>query len=283
MLPNFDEVLNNLKRISKESGKILLNYFNTDKLNIQTKSTIADILTQADLESDEHIRNELIKLYPNAGIITEENSNIEPKFEGENSYWFCADPLDGTTNFSCNMPHFSISIAMLDYLHQPLIGVVYDPNRDELFFAIKNKGSFLETSKGIIELHCRKNQTLINSLVVTGFHPSHIYSNDNNLTELSLILPKVRCIRRLGSACLDFCWIAACRFDAYWEKGPHIWDVAAGWLIAIESGALVTDFQGNQFNKETLALPMISVLVAIPDIHNELLNLIKEARKKFEQ
>jgi len=278
-----ESVLKEIKRISRESGAILMRYFQSDSLVIRTKETVADMVTQADIESDHHIRDEIARLFPDAGVITEEGKNIAPKTEGENQVWFCADPLDGTTNFSSGMPHFSVSIAMLDFKHDPLVGCIYDPNRDELFYSIRGKGAFIENSKGTNQIHCRKDTNMINSLVVTGFNPSHVTSADNNIAELSAILPKVRCVRRLGSACLDFCYVASSRLDAYWEKGPHIWDVAAGWLIAEESGAVVSNYEGKRFTKEYLAEPMLSILVATPTIHQELVQLIQGARKPFSQ
>lgn len=277
---NYEQILEKLKEIARGSGAILMKYFESDHLNEGTKATAADIVTDADLESDTFIREQFKKNFPDFGVITEEGKSIQPKNPGPNELWLCADPLDGTTNFSCNLPIFSVSIACLDTNYQPVVGVVYDPTRDELFSAIKGKGSFLESPRvHKRQLKARQNTDLVKCLVVTGFNPSHLTSEDNNIREVTKILPHVRCIRRLGSACLDFCNVAASRLDCYWEKGPHIWDVAAGWLIATESGALVTHYDGSPFTRESLMKPMIDIIVATQSVHDQIKDLIQEARK----
>ena len=161
-----EEALPILKQIARESGEIIMKYFESDELVEQTKSTAADIVTQADLESDKHIREALSKNFPNAGMITEEGEDIQPKIEKEaDGVWFCADPLDGTTNFSCGLPIFCVSIAMLDYKFESIAGVVYDPTRDEMFSAVRGKGSFLESPRGTKQLKCRHKSDLINSVL----------------------------------------------------------------------------------------------------------------------
>lgn len=276
----YEHILEKLKMIAKGSGKILMKYFEKQEdLHEKTKETEADIVTNADIESDKYIRDELAKNFPDFGIITEEGENVQPKNQNGHEYWLCADPLDGTTNFACKLPIFSVSIACLDHDYMPVVGVVYDPTRDELFSAIKGKGSYLESKRvGKKKLKARENENLLKCLVVTGFNPSHINSADNNIREISLILPHVRCIRRLGSACLDFCNVAASRIDCYWEKGPHIWDVASGWLIATEAGALVTHYDGSPFTHDSLLKPMIDLIVATPSVHHQIKDLISEAR-----
>lgn len=274
-------ILERLKEIARGSGAILMKYFESNELHEGTKSTGADIVTDADLASDTFIREQFQKYFPDFGVITEEGTNIEPKMEGE-KLWLCADPLDGTTNFSCNLPIFSVSIACLDSNYQPIVGVVYDPTRDEMFSAIKGDGSFLESLRiARRRLKARENTDLLKCLVITGFNPAHLTSTDNNTKEIETILPHVRCIRRLGSSCLDFCNIAAARSDCYWENGPHIWDVAAGWLIATEAGCVVSHFDGSPFTHDSLLKPMIDLIVATPSVHGQIMNLIQQARKSI--
>ncbi|KAK8892906.1 hypothetical protein M9Y10_030158 [Tritrichomonas musculus] len=279
----YEDILVKLKEIALGSGKILMKYFEKqEELIEKTKETEADIVTNADIESDKYIREEFAKHFPGFGIITEEGEKIQPKVINGQKYWLCADPLDGTTNFACNLPIFSVSIACLDNDYKPIVGVVYDPTREEIFWAIKGKGSYLETKKnGIKRLKARENTNLLKCLVVTGFNPSHVNNVDNNISEISKILPHVRCIRRLGSACLDFCNVAASRIDCYWEKGPHIWDVASGWLIATEAGALVTHYDGSPFTQDSLLKPMIDLIVATKSIHTQIKELINEARSNL--
>ena len=280
---NPEEALPVLKQIARESGAIIMKYFESDELIEQTKSTEADIVTQADIESDKHIRESLAKFFPTAGMITEEGQNVQPKVEKEeDATWFCADPLDGTTNFSCGLPIFAVSIAMLDYKLESIAGVVYDPTRDEMFFAIKGKGSFLESPRGTKQLHCRHKSELIKCLIATGFNPSHITkTKDNNLLELTHILPHVRCIRRCGSAALDCCYVGAARLDGYWENGPHIWDMSAGGLVATEAGAIITNYKGEPLTKEEKLAPMINYIVASKETNENLVKYIQEARAEL--
>lgn len=277
---NLEEVLPVIKQIARESGAIIMKHFESKDFTEDTKSTCADIVTQADLESDKHIREELTKHFPDAGMITEEGKDVQPKKPGNDEIWFCADPLDGTTNFSCGLPIFAVSIGILDHEHQPIGGCIYDPNRDEMFWAIKGKGSYLDAKGKTTRLYVRNKPELINCLVATGFSPDHVNNSDNNIKELSAILPKVRCIRRCGSACLDLCNVAASRLDAYWENGPHIWDIAAGSAIINEAGGVVTDYFGKKITKEKLHEPKINLIAGHQDIVNQISALIQSVRKQ---
>jgi myo-inositol-1(or 4)-monophosphatase len=274
-----EDYLASIKEIAINAGAILLRYFEGEDLHEDTKATVADIVTDADFASDNYIREQFALRFPTFGVITEEGCTIAPKNPGPDELWLCADPLDGTTNFSCNLPIFSVSIAILNQQHRPIAGVVHDPVRNETFSAILGKGSFLESPSGKRQLRVRPNTESIKCLVATGFHPSHVSSDDNNLREIAEILPKVRCIRRLGSACLDMCYTAAARLDGYWERGPHIWDVAAGWLIATEAGCKVTTYQGVEWTRETIHKPLLTIVEANPVIHAVLLAGIQKARE----
>lgn len=280
MSVDIEDCLQKMKEIARGAGKILIEYYRNKEFGENTKATQADIVTDADLASDKYIREKFAELFPGFGVITEEGKSIQPAKPGPNELWLCADPLDGTTDFSCGLPIFSVSIGLLDVNYQPVAGCVYDPTRDEMFHAIKGKGSYIESSLvGNHQLHARENTELIKCLFTFGFNPEHLNSTDNNIREIQQILPKVRCLRRLGSACLDFCYVAAARLDGYWEFGPHIWDVAAGWLVATEAGCLVTHYDGTPFTRESLMLPKLSIVVATPVIHKQLLENIQIARQ----
>ena len=280
-----EDALPIMKRIARECGEIIMKYFDTDEIVEKTKTTEADIVTQADILSDKHIREELRKNFPTAGMITEEGQNIEPKTTKEDksdAIWFCCDPLDGTTNFACSFPFFAVSIAMLDYKLESIAGVVYDPTRDELFYAVKGKGAHLESPRVTKELHCRNKSDLINCLIGTGFNANHVKtSKDNNISELSKILPHVRCIRRCGGTVLDICYVAAARLDGFWENGPHIWDIAASSLIATEAGAVMTNYKGEPITKEEKLAPMINFVVGGKEVNEKLVNYIQEARAEM--
>ncbi|EAY13736.1 Inositol monophosphatase family protein [Trichomonas vaginalis G3] len=277
---SIEEAVKVIKQIARESGEIIMKHFYAQDFTEQTKATCADIVTQADLESDAHIREQIKKHFPQAGMITEEGKDILPQNPGKEEVWFCADPLDGTTNFSCGLPIFAVSIGILDSEHQPIGGCVYDPSRDEMFWAIKGKGAFLDAKGKTIQLHCRHKADLINCLVATGFHPDHVSNPDNNIKELSAVLPKVRCIRRCGSAALDLCYVGASRLDAYWENGPHIWDICAGWIIISEAGGVVTDYYGEPLTKQKLHENKIQLIAGSQENVTAISKLIESVRPR---
>lgn len=280
MSVNIEDCLEKMKEIARGAGEILLEYYKNKGFSENTKYNHTDIVTDADLASDKYIREKFAEYFPGFGVITEEGSSIQPANPGPDELWLCADPLDGTTDFSRGLPIFCVSIGLLDVNYQPVAGCVYDPTRDEMFYAIKGKGSFVDsTLAGKHQLHVRENTELINCLLSFGFNPSHLNTTDNNIREIQQILPKVRCLRCLGSCCLDFCNVASARLDGYWEFGPHIWDVAAGWIIATEAGCIVTHYDGSPFTRESLMLPKLSMIVASPAIHKLMLENIKLARE----
>lgn len=274
-------ILPEIKRIARECGEIIMKHYNAHDFTEMTKSSAADIVTQADLDSDKHLRTELSKHFPDAGMISEEDDDIPPKIRGPDEIWFCADPLDGTTNFSCGVPYFSVSIGVLDASHRSIAGCIFDPNRNEMFWAIKGKGAYLESNNEVKQIHVRRREKLVDCLIATGFSSDHLWNPDNNITEISHILPKVRDIRRWGGTCLDMCYVAASRFDGYWECGPHIWDVAASWIIAEEAGAVVSHYDSKPFTKESLRRPALDILCAPSELHAKLSEMIMEARKNI--
>jgi len=144
-------------------------------------------------------------------------------------------------NFASKLPHFCTSIALATPDRQPLLGVIYDPTRRELFTAIHRRGAFLNGQP----LHVTQTAELIDSVITSGF-PYDKHSNpDNNLKEWSAFLVKIRGERRLGSAALDFCYVAAGRMDGYWEKDLKTYDAMAGMLLVREAGGIVTDYRGD--------------------------------------
>jgi myo-inositol-1(or 4)-monophosphatase len=267
-----------IKEIATHAGAILMQYFEADELHETTKQTAADILTDADLASDNYIREQFRVRFPDFGVITEEGATIPPSHPGPDELWLCADPLDGTTNFSCNLPHFAVSIAILSARYVALAGCVYDPTRREMFSAAVGRGAWLESPAGRRRLKVCVNTELVKCLVGTAFHPTHLTSHDNNLREVAEILPKVRCLRRIGSAALDIVYVAAARLDAFWERGLHIWDMAAGWIIASEAGCVVSDYAARPFSKETFQVPMLTIVVANPVIQPIIRESIQRAR-----
>ena len=161
-------------------------------------------------------------------------------------YRWVVDPLDGTTNYSQGLPVFSVSIA-LQYRGETIVGVVYAPYLNELFWASKGGGAYMKSRSGEVKrLHVSDKQTLATSVLATGFPYDKDVNPDNNSDNVARIVPYVRDIRRLGSAAYDLSCIAAGLLDGYWELDLHEWDVCAANLIVREAGGVVCDFRRNR-------------------------------------
>ena len=204
--------------------------------------------------------DELKKLIPEAGFIAEESGIVESVV-----YRWIIDPLDGTTNFVHKIPLFSISIALQEN-GQTVIGVVYEINLDECFYAWKNGPAYLNGSKICVS----PTNTLTDSLIATGF-PYYDFSRLPAYLEfLGYLIQKTRGIRRLGSAAVDLAYVACGRFEAFYEYGLHPWDVAAGAFIVEQAGGQLSGFDGGKdvvFGKDIIASNTL--------VHNEILDKIK--------
>ena len=272
IMKNIDYLSESIQNIALHCGEIIRKHFGDIDMQISTKTAPGDLLTKVDLESDAYIRSQIEEHFPYAGIITEEGDNIEPKEKGDDEIWFCADPLDGTANYASRNPHFCVSIGILDCNHQPLCGCIYDPIYDELFYATKGKGAFLLHAGKKRQLHCSKQNVLSNAVVTTVLLSQY---SKYYLQELCKVLPHIKDYRESGSSSLDLAYVGAGRTDAYYGYGPHSWDIAAGWLIATESGAIITNYQGEEFSRKNLHIPRLGILCANKEIHSQLLPIIK--------
>lgn len=228
-----------------------------------TPKLYADLVTDADRASEDLIVAAIRERFPDHAILAEEGSDIP----GASGYTWVIDPLDGTMNYFHGLPIWSVSIALLS-AGAPLLGVVYDPTRDELFSAERGRGAFLNGRR----LYVSRTARLAESLLTTGFPYSRAAQPDNNLREFSRLLLKARDIRRPGSAALDLCSTAAGRCDGHWELILSLWDVAAGALIVAEAGGTVTDRHGRPW------LPWQGHIVATNGhIHAELISELASA------
>ena len=225
-----------------------------------------DLVTEADTKAEAIILDTIRTAFPDHAILSEESGlECHRSLGGADDPKWIIDPLDGTTNFSHQLPIFSVSIAYSEN-GETKVGIVYCPVGDSLFTAIKGEGAFLNGTP----MSVSQKDSVKESLLVTGFP----YRFDNGFDELMERLGKClkasQGIRRLGSAAVDLCYVAAGYFDGYWEKGIHPWDIAAGALIAMEAGARVTDFSGKRhsyLHDEILATNGI--------IHEDMLSLLK--------
>lgn len=232
----------------KASRGLLRDFGEVEHLQISRKGP-ADFVSKADKKSEEVIFENLRRDRPGYGFLMEEGGEVEGT---DKTHRFIIDPLDGTTNFLHGIPHFAISIALERTLEdgQPelVAGVVYNPITDEMFFAEKDKGAFLnDGTRGGADRRLRPSGRDIfsDSLFATGIpflgRPGHA----KLLKELHQVMGASSGVRRMGSAALDLVWTAAGRYDGFWERGLAIWDIAAGTLIAREAGLIVESLSGG--------------------------------------
>jgi myo-inositol-1(or 4)-monophosphatase len=249
---------------AKEAGRFLK--LNLGKVkNIESKKEEINLVTEIDKGSEKKIIDFLKSRFPNHSILAEESGETNP---GSDFKWII-DPLDGTTNYTHSFPVFCVSIA-LEFKGEVILGVVYDPNLDELFYAEKGKGAFLNGKR----ISVSKTDKLIKSMLATGF-PYNVKENPDNCIEHFVnFLMEAQAIRRLGSAALDLVYVACGRLDGFWEVNLNPWDTAAGKIIVEEAGGKVTDFYGNDFNIYTKGIVASNGL-----IHEQMLEVIKKGLK----
>ncbi len=223
--------------LARRAGGLLLEGQTTD-LRVSKKG-VTDLVTDYDLKSEQMLVKGILEAYPQDGILAEEGTNSD-ELQRKSEYLWLIDPLDGTTNYAHGIPFYSVSIGLMSG-DRVLFGVVYDPTRDEMFHATEGGGAWL----GEQPLQVSQTRALDDSLLVTGF-PYDIRTNpDNNLDHFAEFCLLSRAVRRLGSAALDLAYVAAGRFDAYWELRLNPWDWAAGMLMVREAGGAVTTFSGD--------------------------------------
>jgi len=252
--------LSEIETLARKAGEILrLGYGERHKVD---HKGIIDLVTEVDHRSEQFLLGEIQRMYPGHKILAEE-SGVSA---GEDCCLWYVDPLDGTVNYAHGVPIFCVSLAYQQG-GEVILGVVYDPMRDECFSAEKGKGAWLNGQTIQVSTISDLNQ----SLLVTGF-PYDIRTNpDNNLDHYVRFSLISQAVRRLGSAAIDLCYVAAGRFEGFWEIRLNPWDVAAGGLVAQESGALVTNLQGGP---DYLVKPQ-SILAANPWIHSSMLAILK--------
>lgn len=226
--------------LARGAGDIILRHFAAPIPISARKSTRSDIVTAADTEAEAFIVRELLGRFPADHVVGEEGGGQGAPAAVAARHWF-VDPIDGTVNFAAKLPHFCTSIALATADRQPLLGVVYDPVRRELFTAVRGGGARLNGRP----LAVTQTDALNDAVVSTGFPYDKHLNPDNNEREWAAFLRHIRGERRLGCAALDLCWVAAGRLDGYWEKDLKPWDVMAGLLVAREAGGVVTDYDGG--------------------------------------
>ena len=263
-------MLNVAIEAAKEAGKFLK--FNLGKVkDIQRKvGQETNLVTEIDRQSEQLIIGIIKRHFPHHDFLAEESglrlAQSGGTSEKKSEHKWIIDPLDGTTNYTHHFPCFAVSIA-LERNGETLLGVVYDPNLDEIFTAEKGRGAFVNGKR----MSVSKADALIRSLLVTGF-PYNIKDNPDRAIEHFInFLKEAQAIRRMGSAAIDLAYVAAGRIDGFWEVSLAPWDMAAGVLLVEEAGGEVTNFSGNPhsiYEKPILASNGI--------IHEEMVRVLKK-------
>lgn len=242
------------RRLKRDFGEVT-------NLQVSRKGP-ADFVSTADLKAEQILREELHRARPDYGFLMEE-SGAAAAVGDEERRWI-VDPLDGTTNFLHGLPHFAISIALAER-DEVVAGVVYDPIKDEMFFAEKGTGAYLNDRR----LRVSGRRELAESLFATGIPFKGAGEPERFQAELAGFMHETAGVRRWGTASLDLAYVAAGRYEGFWERGLSPWDVAAGQLLVREAGGYVTAIDGSPFKLEGR-----SVLAASDNLHKKMLSLL---------
>lgn len=263
-MPAWSATINVMVNAARKASRGLSRDFGeVENLQVSRKGP-ADFVSTADTKAEEVIREELEHARPDYSFLMEESGSITGR---DKSHRWIIDPIDGTTNFLHGIPHFAISIA-LEREGELVAGIVYNPIVEELFWAERNKGAFLNDRR----LHTSARTHLPNALFATGIPFAGRPGKTELLSELSTIMDQVSGIRRMGSASLDLAYVAAGRYDGFWERNLNIWDIAAGVLLVREAKGLVSDIDGGKGFMESG-----NIVAANEGFHADLLRMIKAA------
>ena len=260
--------LNVMMKAAEKAGRALIRDFGeVEQLQVSRKGP-ADFVSTADKKAEKIIMQELSRARPDYGFLMEEGGKVEGEDPNRR---FIIDPLDGTTNFLHGLPHFAVSIG-LEEKGEIIAGCVYDPIKDEMFWAEKGKGAFLNDRRLRVSARAR----LSDCIFATGIPFMGIQQDGGHelfLKRLEKVMAKTAGVRRWGAASLDLAYVAAGRYDGFWERGLSPWDVAAGVIIVTEAGGFVTDNQGRKYKTETK-----DIVASNDKIHTSLLDLLRSAK-----
>ena len=258
-------IINVMDRAARKAGRVLSRDFGeVEQLQVSRKGA-ADFVTAADLKAEKILYDELTRAMPDYGFLGEEGGALK---EGDGVSRWIVDPLDGTLNFMHGLPHFAISIG-LEKNGVMVNGIVYTPLTDDLYWADRNNGAYLNDSR--LRVSARRN--LADAVIATGIPFKEHGNPEIYVEELQTLMSEVAGIRRFGAAALDLAYVAAGRYDGFLERGLSPWDMAAGLLLVSEAGGFVTDLAGGD--------QMIgngSVLAANAELHATLLAKLKTAK-----
>ncbi len=254
-------MLNFAIETARQAGSILLEKFGRN-IKISKKGEI-DLVTEADLASEKAIIERIKSYYPKHSILAEESGEAI-SLDNANTWKWIIDPLDGTTNYAHGYPCFCVTLA-LEHNGEIVVGVTFDPTRNELFAAEKGRGATLNNKP----IRVSDTEKLSESLIITGF-PYDFKEREDFAKHLNSFLLKSRGVRRDGSAAIDMAYVACGRLDGFWEEGLHPWDVAAGVLLIEEAGGRVSYYDDSKFS---VYAPPICADNGL--IHGEMLAILK--------
>jgi myo-inositol-1(or 4)-monophosphatase len=255
-------MLNFAMNVAREAGRVLRDNFGR-KIVVNHKGEI-DLVTEIDLAAEKVIKDLISSHYPKHQILAEESGAHTSASE----YRWIVDPLDGTTNYSHGLPIFCVSIA-LELSGNVILGVIYDPMREEMFAAERGGGATLNGRT----IEVSSVSQLRKAMLVTGF-PYDVQTDQvNNLDHFANFIKSAQAVRRLGSACIDLCCVACGRMDGFWELKLNPWDMAAGALIVEEAGGRVTRFDGGPFDPFKQEICASNGL-----LHDQMIGVLAKAR-----
>lgn len=231
-----------------------------DRLTVENKAE-NDFVTAADRAAEDAIVHVLQSAYPRHAILTEERGLIG---NAKSEWMWIVDPIDGTTNFMHGVPQYAVSIALC-HRGEPVVAVVYDVAKNELFTAVKGEGAFLDNRR----IRVSENADMRRALIGTGFPFRKGDNFKNYMQSFMRVTQAAAGVRRPGAASLDLAWVAAGRYDGFWESGLSKWDIAAGALLVFEAGGLLTDLEGGE-----AWLEKGSICAGSPKIFAQLLPLV---------
>jgi len=246
-------------KAARKAGRMLKKNIDTSR-EVSFKGTV-DLVTNFDNQSQRMIFEHLSENFPDHGFLAEEGLSQK---KGSEFQWII-DPLDGTTNYAHKFPVFTVSIA-LEVKGEVVVGVVYDPMREETFWAAKGKGAFLNGRK----ISVSSIDDLNRGLLATGFPYDLRVSEVNNIVHFNNFLTRAQAVRRCGSAAMDLCYVACGRFDGFWELKLKPWDMADGALLVQEAGGRVSGFQN-----EELSLSSSEILASNGLIHQQMVKVLR--------
>ena len=247
---------------TEAGAAVLKHYFNAKNLKISNKEGVNNLVTEADHAAEKAIMETIREAFPDHFILSEEAGELKM----DSTYKWIIDPIDGTVNYAHGIPLCCVSIG-LEQEGKMILGAVYNPLFDEFFFAEKGNGAMLNGEK----IHVSEIASVMDSCLVTGFPYTYLDIPNGPLDVFERFIRKGVPVRRLGSAAIDLCWVAAGRFDAFFEHKLQAWDSAAGFLIVEEAGGKVTDFSGTYYSPY-----QPSIIATNGLIHDEMIRWVND-------